>query len=405
MPHLLGSWLPYHQALAVAAAIIGIGVAMALFFLSQRGATQPDPAVSASEGVKLGTDNILPILAIGASAAALAGFVFILKASTPIWDDGALVLSNRLPITLASALKPYHEHLNLVPIAIWALLDWLFGSSTWTFLAVLLLTHFALATGTAALLVARLGNVAGFALVLPLALLGSAHYDILMPYQIVFTIPLLCGLIAVWLSIPRDRALRRRIGVAGALLIGILTSDVALFVILAMGIWFLLDGRWRQIGDLLPAMAVWFAWFVTIGRNGLNDGWHSATVGAIIPYTLTGIASGIGGLAGLSPTFGGLFLVAGLVVVVVRRWRPGPAYIAFAIALVAMFATGSLFRSYGSANQATANRYIYLVGYILVFAMATAAPKIAHPWRLVPVAIVASVLNLIAFAIALPGYP
>ena len=309
-------------------------------------------------------------------------------------------------MTLGSVFMPYHEHMNAVPIVMWDRLTAVFGSSSPSFLLVLLLTHVALATGTAGLLIARVGPAAGFSLALPLALLGSAHYDLVMPWQIVFTIPLLCGLVAVWLSMPPARTLGRRLGVCLALTIGVCSSNAGLFVIFALLVWFLFDDRRLQVWELVPPSVVWLAWFVTVGVTGLqDDGAAHATLDALIPYVVTGIASGLGGLGGLGPPFGGLVLVCVLWWVVARRPFVHPAMAGFALAIIALFAAASLFRSYGSAEQATASRYVYLVGYFIAFGVAVAAPRIWQPHRLIPVAILAAGLNMISLASALPTYP
>jgi hypothetical protein len=147
-----------------------------------------------------------------------------------------------------------------------------------------------------------------------------------MPWQIVYTIPLLCGLVSVWLSIPHERTPRRWLGVALLLLIAVLSSDVGLFVIFGLGLWFMFDARLRQIWELAPAAALRLAWFVTIGRGGLgDDGLSHATIGAVIPYTVTGITSGIGGLVGLGPSFGALVLAFALGCVYARRPHLNPA--------------------------------------------------------------------------------
>ena len=90
----------------------------------------------------------------------------------------------------------------------------------------------------------------------------------------------------------------------------------------------------------------------------------------------------------------------------VRRPPFYPALAGFAVAIVAMFAAGSVFRSYGThPDQAAEGRYVILVGYLLAFGIAAAAPKIRHARWLVPVAVVAFALNIIALAAAWSKYP
>jgi hypothetical protein len=205
---------------------------------------------------------------------------------------------------------------------------------------------------------------------LPLVLLGSAHFNLLAPWQILFTLTLAGGLVAVWASIERDRTWPRRIAVIAGLTFSVLCSNLALFVALALGLWFLLDGRRRQIVELLPAMVVFGVWFLTWGRTGLGSDGSPASTGAflaIIPYTITGIVSGVGGMVGLGP-LAGAFILGALAV----GFRPPLPMLAFFVAIAAMFAIGALFRYMSGTDQALTSRYITLVAYMVVFGILAA---------------------------------
>ena len=104
-------------------------------------------------------------------------------------------------------------------------------------------------------------------------MLGSASYNYLAPWQLLFTISLLAGLVAVWASIDRDRTFLRAGAVIASLLIGVMFNyNVTLFIILAMWLWFGYEGRRRQIR--FPALALYGLWFVTYGMRGLGADGH-----------------------------------------------------------------------------------------------------------------------------------
>jgi hypothetical protein len=340
----------------------------------------------------------IAVSAIGLAAFVMAIAIYWVRANAPITGDGARILNERLPLSVSSVFRPFHAHLNAVPILLWD------HRASSELLLMLLGTHLALATGSAALLVSRLGPGAGFAVALPLALFGSAHFDLLMPWQIVFSLPLLCGLAATWLSLARTRTPMRSVAVGLLLVLSIASSNVGLFLILALAIWFALDRRVRQSWELVPAVAVWVVWFVAFGRFGMAEDGLAPSLAAI-PYAFAAMSSGVGGVLGLGPVAGFVAIIAGGAYVVARRPSIHPALLAFALALFAMFMVLSAFRANTPLlEQATTSRYIYLVGYFLAFGLAAAAPRLrAGPW-LVGASVIAAALNLTILYWALPTY-
>lgn len=348
----------------------------------------------------LSAGELVAVLGVLLPTAALAIGLWVVKRNVPIWDDGLEILSRRVPATLSDLLAPFHQHLDAVPILIWNLTQ-----SPPVLLGLLLATHVALATGTTLFLVRRLGPRPGFAFGLPLGLLGSAHYDLLMPWQILYTIPLLCGLAAVWLAVERRPSPARMLAVAILLLVAVASSNVGLFLIGGMGFWFLLDRRWRWIGALVPPLAIWVLWFATIGIAGKDADGGFAISAAALPYAAVGIISGAGGLTGLGKTYGAAILAAGALWLVERRPRPDPAIVGFGLALVGMFLALGLFRSGQTVEYSDASRYIYIDGFFLAFGLGASGIRIPD-WRwLVPVSGAAAALNLGILQRAWQYYP
>jgi hypothetical protein len=323
----------------------------------------------------------------------------------PFELDGLRVVTARLPATWETLLTPFHTHLNLIPIAIWDRLAVWFGtSSTTPYMVLLLGTHIVLATATTALLARRIGPAYALAIGLPLGMLGSAHYNYLAPWQVLFTITLLAGLVAVWASIARRRTPLSRLTVVVALLVGVMSSNATLFVILAMWLWLATDGRPRQVLETLPALILFALWFVTYGIGGLGSDGNPLAVRAIlllVPYTLIGIASGAGGAVGLGPLAGAFVL--GILAV---RFRPPAPLTAFLVAIVAMFMVAALFRYMSGAEQASTSRYVMLAVYMAAFGLAAAGVRPTIPQaRALAIGVVAAAFNLVTFAIALRRYP
>ncbi len=350
--------------------------------------------------LRLTGPQLAAVLGVGLPTLALSLGLWVVKRNVPIWDDGAAVLVERLPLTIDTLLAPFHEHLDAVPIFLWSL-----NQTPAVLLALLLATHVVLATGTALFLTVRLGPRPGFAFALPLGLLGSAHYDLLMPWQILYTIPLLCGLVATWLS-TAEHASWPRVATVGILMaIAVASSNAGLFLVGALGLWYLFTGRWRLIVGLAPVLVLWGLWFLELGIHGSGGDGGFAITPNIVPYTAVGLTAGVGGLTGLGKTYGAAILAAGVLWVIERRPRPDPALASFAIAIVVMFMALSLFRSAQTVEYSDASRYIYIDGFFLAFGLGASRIRIPD-WRwLVPLAGAAAALNLGILQRAWQYYP
>lgn len=350
-----------------------------------------------------------PLLAVAIPAlAALAGSVLILvqRSNVPISGDGARVLADRYPLTIDLLFIPLHFQLNALPILIWAFLD---GPAPK--LALLLALHVAVVTVTSALLVSRIGPGPGFAFALPLAVLGTASYDLISPWQIVFLLPLLFVIVATWLSVRRDeRTLLRRSIVAACLILAVLSSNLGIVALFALGLWFVLERRWWQISELVPGAAVAAAWLLLYGpKRQLHIAYPSrftiATPDVVPVYIGSGLSHGVGawfGLAGRSATAAGLVVILAFVgYVVVRGVKVPPAFFAFFAAMFAMFAALSLIRSQADPRQGASARYVYLVLFMLAAGLGAAGWRLPESrWSvlatrmLVVVGVVAALLNL-----------
>jgi len=347
---------------------------------------------------------ILPAFIVCLAGVLLAAFLLAQPVTFGFSLDGQRVIDDRLTLTWSHLLAPFHQHLNLVPIAIWNRLAAVFGTASSTpFLAFLLLTHVTLATAATSLLTVRIGPVLALAFGLPLVLLGSAHFNLLAPWQILFTLTLMGGLVAVWASIPLERTWPRMAAVVGSLVFAVMCSNLTLFIAMALGLWFLIDDRRVQLRELIPLAVVFGAWFITWGRTGLgSDSEPTSTTAilAIVPYTITGIVSGVGGMIGLGP-LAGAFILGALAV----GFRPPRPMLAFFIAIAAMFAVGAMFRYMSGTDQALTSRYITLVAYMVVFGILAAGyrPPV-RPAIALGVSVLVVIGNLVILARELPTY-
>lgn len=131
---------------------------------------------------------VVPAAIVAVAAVALSVVLLLLPIGFGFSLDGQTVVDKRLPMTWGHLLKPFHQHLDLVPILIWDRMAVVFGTASSTpYLAFLLGTHVVLATATTAALARRIGSVFAVAFGLPLALLGSSYFNLIAPWQILFT--------------------------------------------------------------------------------------------------------------------------------------------------------------------------------------------------------------------------
>jgi hypothetical protein len=195
------------------------------------------------------------------------------------------------------------------------------------------------------------------------------------------------------------------VGVAAA------SSNVGLFIGLALGLWFVLERRWWQVAELFPAAIAWLAWFILVGRRGAFDDSFRPSLDAI-PYMFVGVTSGVGGVAGLNFWAGAVILALGAAWVIWKRVRIPSAVLAFFASVCVMFFVLSAFRPGGVGghiSQAAGGRYIYITGFMLAFGLALGAPRMPKgrwlPIALLVVSVLATAINVRTLYGAATTYP
>ena len=356
---------------------------------------------SIAEAVGPELELVLAVAIPAVVALVVAIMVFLFRANVPIGGDGGRILAERYPLTADTILIPLHRQLNALPILLWGMLE---GPAPK--LALLLALHVALTTVTAAFLASRIGPTWTLALILPLAVSGTSNYDLRIPWQIVFVLPMLLVMIATWLSVEReDRSPRRRLAVAVLVGLAVLSSNVGVVAVFALGLWFVLERRWRQLLELTPAALLFAVWFVLYSVPNESSpiahaGHFTRGSPVVVPlYIASGIAHGIGGWLGIRAHLASIaaivLILAFVAYVVVRGIRIPPATFAFFAGIFAMFAALSLIRSDASVHQAGSGRYYYLVLFMLAAGLGAAAWPKARAWRwLIVIGVVAGLANL-----------
>jgi hypothetical protein len=284
-------------------------------------------------------------------------------------------------------LRPHNEHWTTLSIAAWAVLVNVFGTGSYIPFKVLLLAgHAAAVVALWALIRPYQPRLALLAAILFL-FLGAGHENLLYAIQIQVTAVMALGLWALW------AALRDRMALATVLLtVGLAFQTTELLFLPAVAVVLAARGRWRTILWLLVPIAVFLAWYLTWGQEGV---WRplveSGTFQRVVPWLYTSLADALFDTFGIRVTEGLSTLIAvGAMVVAIalaRGWRPPPITLGAITGLLAGYTLIGLGRAPGLASS----RYVYIASAMYLLAL-TGLPRVRGVW--VTVALVVFVFAL-----------
>jgi hypothetical protein len=233
-------------------------------------------------------------------------------------------------------------------------------------------------------------------------LFGAGAQDIIWGFQISFTGALALGLVQLMLA-DHDGPIDRRdfLGI-GAGLLALMCSNVAVTMIVVVGIATLLRRNWRAAAlHTIPLGIVYVAWWE---RYAVNHDTGGGTARGLLTWFTTAGSALFGGL-GEIPGFGwllGVLLIVGLVVFVrrtgVRALREHASMpIALAIGALAFVGGAGIQRGDLGASFARQGRYVHVLAALLLPALALALDALLQRWRAV------GVIGLAALVIGIPG--
>jgi hypothetical protein len=316
------------------------------------------------------------------------------------WD----FLASRDAGNLHELFEPHGPHWSTLPILVYRIEWYLFGlHDYWPYQLVCVLSHL-----TVAVLIRTVMRRAGVrpwvatATVLPLVFFGAGEENIAYAFQINFNASLVFGLVHLLLA-DHDGPVDRRDGLALlAGLAGLMSSGIAVTMVVVVGLAMLVRRGWRvALLHTAPLGVAYLVWYAAIAREGYQGQDVSDPIDALA-FARTTIAAGFGGLAqvpGLGWVLGGL-VVGGLLLAwrgqsrdQVRRVAAAPG------ALAAGAFVFALITSFGRVGFAPgierSTRYIYIVGALLLPAVAVAADAVMRRWRAaVPVFLLALAASL-----------
>lgn len=302
------------------------------------------------------------------------------------WD----FIAGRRAGDLGDLFRPHNEHWTTLPILVYRSLFWMFGLRSYLpYRVVVLVLH--LTVAALLFVVMRRAAVRPWIAVAAASLFvlfGAGWENIVRPFQMTFTGALVFGLSHLLLA-DHDGPLDARdwFGLFAALC-GLMTSGVAVTMIVVVGLATLLRRDWRiALVHTVPPAGCYLVWLAVIGHNGYAGGARPAIADMLrfIAIGLRATYRALGQLPGVGVVVA-VVLVAGLAAAVRQRQVSGSrtqlaapvALLAGSVAFLAITANGRLVVG---PDYARATRYVYVVAALTLPALATAADALSSRWR------------------------
>ena len=293
--------------------------------------------------------------------------------------------------TLSDYFVPHTQHWTTVPMLVYKVLLSTVGMHSYLpFLAAMAVTHALGGMVLFAVLRKRGGDVLALALTMLFLFQGTGSQDLNWAFQVGFDASLLFGLLGVALLHGSEVGRWRRIGGCVALLLGLASSGIGLFYLVAAGVDALLQrDRWRRMWPVAVGLVVYLIWYEKFGKASLSglSPLSLHTLSGLLEYVPLGVATSVAGVFGLSASWGSLVLplFIGGAVLLYLRFRPTDSLLwAAATALVVQFVVTGLARVYAGTGEATQSRYVTMAAPFVMIIIAILCARLAQPRRAVP---------------------
>ena len=303
------------------------------------------------------------------------------------WD----LLANRTAGNFGDLFRSHNSHWSTLPIIVYRLLWWGFGIRTYVPYQALIVALHLLAAWLVRAVMRRagVGSWTATATATALVLFGRGEQDIIWAYQIAYVSSLVLGLTHLLLADhegPLDR--RDWLGLAAGTA-GMLCSNIAVPMVIVVGIATLIRRGWRIAAvHTVPLGLLYLTWWSTIARGA-----HSAYTSAGTTWSQRArfvVTTPLNALRSMTSFRGGQWLVVALLVVGLfiawRRctWADWSARYAAPVALLigtgAFLAITALGRA-GPTGAAQRSRYLDIALAMMLPALGVAADAVIRRRR------------------------
>ena len=321
----------------------------------------------------------MPIVILGALAAAALAY---LARSMSFWQDewGSIQFDGG-PFDY---LRPVNEHWQVIPLLLYRATFTVVGlHSHLPYMAEVIALHLAAVAAAYVLIRRRAGPIAATLACVPLLLLGSGSENLFWAFQTGFVASVAFGLWALVLVEGHGRA--SAAGAAVLLLASLMSSGIGLAFLTAASVRAVLDPVLRpRTWAIVPPVAVYLAWYLTLGQTPVTGPGHLAGASAVPGFVARGIGHAVGSFTGLGVAPRGDLLGIGAFAfaLLATGWavltrRPPPALAAGALlAIGAMYLIIGVVRAQLPSDFATRSRYVYVAAFLLVIAVADWLPSL-----------------------------
>ncbi len=317
------------------------------------------------------------IVWLGLALATFFGLLLIGRHLTFWQDEWTFIGADTSGI--AAYLEPHNEHWSTVPLILYRAILAIVGLHSYLpYMVVLTLLHLAAAGGAFVLLARRLPGWAALLAAIPLLVLGSGSENILWAFQIGFVASVAAG---TWglVALEDDRRRSTAIAGTGLLVVGLASSGMGIFFVVATAVRLFVDPalRRRSAWVVVPGV-VFVIWYLTYGRHGVSGGFASPA--DVIPFAARGLTYAVARVAGFDlagrlPVLGWVAGLAAilLVVAILARQAVGrlvaPLALGGAVAALTMYLVIGLSRADLPGDFATRSRYVYVAAFLLIPAL------------------------------------
>jgi hypothetical protein len=346
------------------------------------------------------------VILVGASLVMLLVLLYVGRWLL-FWRDEWDFIFHLADPTPRALLTPYLDTFVAVPVLVYDGLLAVFGMRTYLpYLLVAWAAHFASVALLYRIVTRRSGSVLGLSAAISLLFLGSGFEVLLHPFQIQYLFAIAGGLVALdQLDTLTLRTERRSVVIAAvALVLGVASSGLGVIFTGLILVWGVLRRHRPTLVAVVPAIAVYAAWYFTWGRESGHVPGPGLGPLESVYAVLYGMGAAVSGLIGLPPTrFAlvglalGLAGVAAFVVVVWRGYRPDALALAAIASLVAEHVLQTVFRAQFGVEHGARSGYVYpgVIFLWLAFSGVVGHRLEAPRWRRRAVPVAAAVLLLL----------
>ncbi|MEQ1873054.1 MAG: hypothetical protein ABL953_04940 [Ilumatobacteraceae bacterium] len=283
-----------------------------------------------------------------------------------------------------AVMLPHNEHWTALPAVLFFAMFKLFGLHSYLlYLLPVVAAHLAAAFSLRLILIRiGVGNWASALFVTPFAFFGAGAENLTWAFQIAFVGAVSFGLVLLLLVSNKSATLRRDLLAITAGVGALMCSGMGIPFVVAAAVVLVIDRSWLRLIRVVAPIAVIFGLWYLIWGSDSSSGLPPASLKVVPRFVWTGSTATLEGLTQLRGI--GAVILVGCVVVLCLKPPQHALVLGCAAGAASMFVLTALGRAGLGQEQATASRYTYIAGALLlpvvVAALRTATATQPRAW-------------------------